>query len=121
MNPFVQRMTDARQMALDGVGSIRMTLNDSQDDFESCNHGWHDGQALCAYLLDEFVDITNAKIIEVIPYRRPAKNRLKIESTSAFATLKVDGERTVLYVATLRVADHWIYKGYKYVQIEVIK
>ena len=96
MNPFVQRMTDARRMALDGVGPIRMIRNEFQEDFESCDNGWSMGQALCASDLDLFFDVCEAKIIEVIPKRRPGKNRVKIESVGAFS-LHIDGEKWNLY------------------------
>jgi len=114
-------MTDERRMALDGIAPIRMRLNESAGDFESCHHGWSEGQALCAFDLDLFFAVSEATIIEVIPKTRPGKNRVKIEAMrNNGAYLYIDGERWNLYMRTVIVAHHWIHKGYSYVQIEVI-
>jgi len=115
------KMTDARRMAIDGIGPITMTFNLLQGDYQSCKYGWSQGQALCAEELDLFFNVTKAKVIEVIPKRRPGKNRVKIERTNQAGYLRIDGERWNLYMRTVRTANHWIDKGYKYVQIEIIR
>lgn len=120
MNQFVQKMDRERRMALDNVGPIRMTFNEDEGDFESCPEGYCAGQAFCASDLDLFFKVTDAEVIEVTPYKRPGKNRVKIESSS-FNHLTIDGERWNLYIKTVKTAGHWIYKGYSYVGIEVIE
>lgn len=114
------RLTEAQQMALDNVGPIRMTLNELSEDFESCEFGWSNGQALCAFELDRFFAVSEATVIEIIPKRRPAKNRVKIGARNP-NTLYIDKEVWSLYMRTIKVAEHWIYKGYEYVQIEIIR
>jgi len=97
-----------------------MELTRSGDDFQSCEHGWSRGQALCAGELDLFFNVRKAKVIEVIPKLRPGKDRVRI-ARGGVCALHIDGEWWCLYSRTVAVAEHWIYKGYNYVQIEVLE
>ena len=110
---------DFMQMQMDNVGPITMTLSEKEGDFQSCEHGHHNGQALCAFDLDEFFAVRKAEVIKVIPCKRPGKTRVKIEE-SGWNRLKIDGESWTLYRRTVNVANHWIYKGYNYVEIEIL-
>ena len=114
-------MTDERRMAMAGIGPIRMTLNERAGDFESCLHGWQNGQALCAFDLDEFFAVSKATVIEVIPKRRPGKNRVRISKSNEHGQLMIDDEKWRLYLRTVDVAELWIDRGFNYVQIEVIE
>ncbi|MCK5642093.1 MAG: hypothetical protein KAJ19_14915 [Gammaproteobacteria bacterium] len=114
-------MTDERRMALAGIGPIRMTLNERACDFESCLHGWQNGQALCALDLDLFFAVSEATVIEVIPKRRPGMNTVKISKSGEYSYLNIDGERWQLYMGTVTTAELWIDRGFNYVQIEVIE
>ncbi len=110
-----------QRMLKDNVSPIRMTKEAfPSGDFESCPGGWREGQALCGDILDDYVDVTSATVIEVIPKRRPGLNHLHI-AKSGLLDLIIDGEPETLYSRTTKVANHWIDKGYNYVRIDILK